>query len=344
MRGLGDDRFRSYSRLRSKANRLSFSRFEGRYLDALPTDRRNWSRGTIDSPSSWYHALSAECSALLADASKQMKGIDEYGGMDPPPDSTTQFLRTELRRVMDELERGRGFAIITGLPAALTVAEKARAYWLLGHGLGVPVVQNVQGTLLYDVRDTGQNVYQGARFSVTNAESSFHTDNSFGLSVVDYVGLLCLQTARAGGVSQMVNGFAVAEELEKRSPGNLAVLEQEFHFDRRGGILPGEAATVTFPVLERRRDDWLCRYLRFWIEAGHQKALRPLSELQLQSLDELDAVLAKPDLRVEFELRPGDIYFLNNRWIFHNRTAFADHEDPEQRRHLIRLWLQSFRR
>ena len=215
---------------------------------------------------------------------------------------------------------------------------------MLGHSLGVPVVQNVQGTLLYDVRNTGQNVYQGARFSVTNSESSFHTDNSFGLSVVDYVGLLCLQSALEGGVSQMVNGFAVAEELEKRSPESMTVLQQEFHFDRRGGILPGEAPTVAFPVLERRSNDWLCRYLRFWIEAGHQKAMRPLTGDQLQALDELDAVLAKPELRVEFELRPGDVYFLNNRWIFHNRTAFADHEDPEQRRHLVRLWLEAFPR
>jgi Taurine catabolism dioxygenase TauD, TfdA family len=313
-------------------------------LNALPKDRRIWSKDSIDSPSNWYHALSAECSALLADTCKQMEGVDHSGGMRPPPDSLVQFFRNELRPVLDDLESGRGFAIITGLPASLTVAEKARAYWLLGHGLGMPVVQNVQGTLLYDVRDTGQNVYQGARFSVTNAESSFHTDNSFGLTVVDYVGLLCLQTAREGGVSQMVNGFAVAEELEKRSPGQLAVLRQEFHFDRRGGTLPGEAPTVTFPVLERRGDGWLCRYLRFWIEAGHQKAMRPLTEVQLRALDELDAVLAKPELRVEFELRPGEVYFLNNRWILHNRTAFLDHEDPEQRRHLIRLWLQAFPR
>jgi hypothetical protein len=50
---------------------------------------------------------------------------------------------------------------------------------LIGHLLGRPVEQNVQGTVLYDVRDTGQDVRYGARFSVTNAESSFHTD-SFG--------------------------------------------------------------------------------------------------------------------------------------------------------------------
>ena len=46
-----------------------------------------------------------------------------------------------------------------------------------------------------------------------------------------------------------------------------------------------------------------------------------------------------PDLRVEFSLEPGQMYFINNRWILHNRTAFVDHAELEQRRHLVRLWL-----
>ena len=41
----------------------------------------------------------------------------------------------------------------------------------------------------------------------------------------------------------------------------------------------------------------------------------------------------------EFALRPGDMFFVNNRWILHNRTAFEDHPDPDRRRHLLRLWL-----
>ena len=71
-------------------------------------------------------------------------------------------------------------------------------YWIVGQALGRAVEQNVQGAIFYDVRDTGQSVAQGARFSVTNAESTFHTDNAFG-DIVDYVALLCLNSARSGG-------------------------------------------------------------------------------------------------------------------------------------------------
>jgi hypothetical protein len=308
---------------------------------AILNDRRNWSRSSIDPTANWYYPLPDSCQALLAESRRQLAGTDKSVWMRSPPESVVRLLRAELRPIREELEQGRGFAIITGLQDFLTVGEKAQTYWLVGYGLGLPVVQNVQGVLLYDVRDTGQDVRQGARFSVTNAESSFHTDNSFGHSLVDYVGLLCLQTACCGGVSQMVNGLRVVEEMAKQAPEQLGVLQREFQFDRRGGIQPGEAPTVRFPVMERRPGDWVCRYLRFWIEAGHEKAGLPLTPAQLRALDELDAVLRAPELRVEFDLRPGEMYFLNNRWIFHNRTAFEDHPELERRRHLVRLWLQA---
>ncbi len=270
-----------------------------------------------------------------------MDGPDKSDWLRPLPESVIWAVRTELRPVREELEIGRGFAILTGLPASLTGIEKRQTYWLMGYGLGLPVVQNIQGVLLYDVRDTGQDVRQGARFSVTNSESSFHTDNSFGQTVVDYVGLLCLQTARTGGISQIVNGFRAVQELVKRAPEQLAVLQQDFHFDRRGGIAPGETPTVRLPVLTCRPEELICRYLRFWIEAGHDKAGLPLTPAQVRALDALDAVLRTPELRIEFDLRPGEMVFLNNRWLFHNRTGFEDHLEPERRRHLVRLWLQA---
>ena len=35
----------------------------------------------------------------------------------------------------------------------------------------------------------------------------------------------------------------------------------------------------------------------------------------------------------------GDIQLLHNHVILHSRTAFTDWEEPERRRHLLRLWL-----
>jgi hypothetical protein len=207
--------------------------------------------------------------------------------------------------------------------------------------LGQPIEQNVHGVLLYDVRDTGQDVRAGARFSVTNAESSFHTDNSFGSAIVDYVGLLCLRTAKRGGLSQVVSGYTAHQELLARHPEALEVLFQPWHIDRRGGLRAGDAPTAYYPLLSRNAHGLTYRYMRYWVETGHDKAGQPLTSAQREALDMLDAVLNEPALLVEFPLAPGDQFFVNNRWILHNRTAFEDHPEPEQRRHLVRLWLRA---
>ena len=124
-----------------------------------------------------------------------------------------------LQPVRAALESGRGFAIVEGPAGAPLASDDAQLlYWIVGQGLGRPFAQNVQGTMFYDVRDTGQDLSKGARFSVTNYESSFHTDNSFGAEILDYVGLLCLQTAKAGGRSQVLSGFALHNELRARRP------------------------------------------------------------------------------------------------------------------------------
>jgi hypothetical protein len=307
---------------------------------ATTDDRRAWRAATIDDSSAWYEPLPESCWDIV----KQKLARFRQGALPTTAIEVSPAERAEaaaaLGPIHEALESGRGFTIIDGVPLdRYTPAEAQAVYWIVGQLLGVPVFQNVQGTLLYDVRDTGQDVAYGARFSVTSAESSFHTDNSFGTTVVDYVGLLCLQSARSGGLSQNVSGYRAYEELARSEPAVLETLARPFHIDRRGGVQPGEAPTVQFPVLTCNGDALLYRYLRYWIEAGHQKANQPLTQDQLHALDTLDAVLARPDLRIEFTLRPGQMMFINNRWILHNRTAFEDDRAPERRRHYVRLWL-----
>jgi hypothetical protein len=301
---------------------------------------RAWRADTIDPPRSWYYPLSQRCLNSLDRAVQHWRHktcpttevrVSEY----PDP-----VLADELAPVRDVLEAGRGFTIVRGIsPEGYSSTERQLLYWLVGQLLGTPVAQNVQGTLLYDVRDTGQEVRYGARFSVTNAESTFHTDNSFGSQVVDYVGLLCLQKARTGGLNQLLSAFALHNRLLHDHRTVLETLYRPFHIDRRGGVLPGEMPTVQLPILQWDGRELVCRYLRYWIEAGHDKAGEPLTPAQRDALDALDRVARDPSLQVEFGLEPGDLFFINNRWILHNRSGFEDYPEPERRRHLIRLWL-----
>lgn len=49
----------------------------------------------------------------------------------------------------------------------------------------------------------------------------------------------------------------------------------------------------------------ICRYLRYWIEVGQQKANQPLTSAQVQALDMLDRMLSRPEFRAEFYLERG---------------------------------------
>jgi hypothetical protein len=304
------------------------------------TDPRTWRATTIDQCRSWYYPLSERCLTALDETIRQLE---------PQPRPTTELVVAEtplarcaadLQPALAALETGRGFAIIEAPPERYAPQQLQLAYWLVGQLLGRPVEQNVQGTLLYDVRDEGKDVRYGARFSVTSAETGFHTDNSFGNQIVDYVGLLCLNPAKSGGLNQVVSACTLHTELRVRHPDVLAILQRPFHIERRAGLRPGDAPTVSFPVLQWDGHTPLCRYLRYWIEAGHEKAAQPLTAVQKWALDILDDVLREPGLHVEFGLKAGDMFFINNRWILHNRSAFEDHAQPERRRHYVRLWLQ----
>lgn len=41
------------------------------------------------------------------------------------------------------------------------------------------------------------------------------------------------------------------------------------------------------------------------------------------------------------ELERGDLQLLNNFVIWHSRTAFEDFDHPDQKRHLMRLWMST---
>lgn len=308
-------------------------------------DPRSWTAGTVGDADGWTLRLPDR---LIAGLTSILRERDRADG----PITELRLnaaekagLGADLAAAREALERGRGFVVLDRLPLdRLSGREAVALYWLIGQCLGEPVPQNIEGTRLYDVRDSGQDVARGARFSVTRYESSFHTDNSFGETVVDVVGLLCLQTARSGGVSQVISGLAVVEALRREHPEALEALGRPFHVDRRGGVREGQAPTILRPVIELDGGEPLFRYLRYWIEAGHEKAGEPLAPDRREALDRLDEVLNRPALRAEFVLEPGQVYFINNRWILHNRTAFEDHPEPGRRRHLVRLWLEAGRR
>ena len=93
-------------------------------------------------------------------------------------------------------------------------------------------------------------------------------------------------------------------------------------------------------MLSRSGDRITGLYQRQYIDscARFEDAPRPDAEY-VAALDLFDEVLNDPAMFVQMDFRPGDIQFVHNHSLMHDRTGFVDDEDPAKRRHLLRLWL-----
>lgn len=240
-----------------------------------------------------------------------------------------------LAQTFDELKQGRGIVILRGIdPARYTLEQLEMIYWGLGTYLGEGVSQSVLGDRLGHVKDTTATDPH-ARAYRNKQELTPHTDRA------DIVGLMCVRSARSGGVSLATSSLAVHNELAARYPQYLQPLHDGFFYHRRGEQAPGEAPVTAhrIPVYAWLDQQLSCHYVRSYIESAPKDGAPPLTELQRQALDTLERLTY--ELAFQFVLDPGEIYLINNYTVLHARTAFEDHAEPERKRLLLRLWLNA---
>lgn len=94
------------------------------------------------------------------------------------------------------------------------------------------------------------------------------------------------------------------------------------------------------PIFSFFNNKLSCRYLRQYLELGHDLRGVPLSQVEKEALDIFDSVIQDPRLRLDMMLEPGDIQFANNYAVMHSRTEFEDFPELERRRRLLRLWVK----
>jgi alpha-ketoglutarate-dependent taurine dioxygenase len=87
------------------------------------------------------------------------------------------------------------------------------------------------------------------------------------------------------------------------------------------------------------RETLQVRFLRLYIEKGHEMAGMPLTEQDVAALNYLGEVARRPALTVAMDLQRGDIQLLNNIFLLHSREQYEDYPEPERKRHYVRIWL-----
>ncbi len=245
-------------------------------------------------------------------------------------------LSKRLRLISRELLHGRGFALMRGLPIhACSVELAATMYFGLGAHLGTPVSQNAKGHLLGHVIDLGRSVDDvNARTYQTNERQYYHADSC------DIVGLLCLRKAREGGLSTIVSSVTLYNEMVARAPELVPLLFEPVCVDRRGEVPAGAKPWYSVPIFNWLGGKLTAYYVRRYIESAQRFNDVPrLTDAQIACFDLLDEIADNPDIHLSMAFEPGDMQFLHNHQIFHDRTAYVDWDEPERRRHLLRLWL-----
>jgi alpha-ketoglutarate-dependent taurine dioxygenase len=239
--------------------------------------------------------------------------------------------------LLQELRQGTGVAWIQGL-GQLPEPELRSLFLTIGRRIGKP--DTTYGEL-YDVTDTGaSHLAQAIPVSQTRASTTIHTDSSRLETHPRWVGLACIRQAPVGGGSRLVSAIAVHDHLAIHHPHQLERLQQHFHRDI---VTPGshpDPALIEanqFPIFSQSPDGPSLRYMRYWIEKGHERLGRPLSSADLEAFDILDATLNDPALRHDFPMAAGDLLFIDNHKVAHDREAYRD--DPAAPRLMVRLWL-----
>jgi alpha-ketoglutarate-dependent taurine dioxygenase len=247
----------------------------------------------------------------------------------------SRVLTSLMEEVRRRLTEGRGFVVVKGLPSGGSKEDAAAAFTALGSFLGTPLPQNRDGDLLDEVRDVGGPTPRGAK---TNRALVYHTD--FATSIPDVFALYAVRQAKEGGESLMVSGYAVHDELLRTRPDALARLYRDWCFDRTGDVPEGHEPVLKAPVFSRSNGRLKVFYNRARIHRGHRAAGAPIDAEDVEALDAFDELLSSLEFAFIFALEPGDALFADNGVVLHNRTAFVDFDEPEQKRLLYRLWLR----
>ena len=258
-----------------------------------------------------------------------------------PRDYALDACRRFMARVREALDEGVGFAVLDRLPTNTFDKDGLKKiYWLLSGMIGRPVAQSYDGRLLYDVLDTGARIDTRVRGDLTRQELSWHTDYGFNFPP-PHIGLLVLGTAREGGTSSVASMLAIHNVLRDRHPALLRRLYEPFCWNRQGEHAEGDVVVHRFPVFSYDGREVRGRFIKWLLYKGYELTGEPFDRTGRDAIETMFDIMSEPDRHISFSLEPGQIQYVNNYRLAHRRTEYEDAtDDPEARRHLVRIFLR----
>tara|TARA_Y100000741_G_scaffold354578_1_gene329030 strand:- start:637 stop:1575 length:939 start_codon:yes stop_codon:yes gene_type:complete len=263
--------------------------------------------------------------------------------------SNSDFNNCELSSLQQEIQtlkkkfliNGVGFFIIAGeVFSSFSKSDMKKIYEKISICLGSLYHQNIKKEKFVEIRDSGKSMKTGGRYHQTKEGGSYHTDSPQWENVPDYVGLYCVSPAKNGGISKFVSVYKIHNDILTQKNEFLELFYEKFHFDKRGEFKKGEPETVYEPIFKIVDDELRCRYLRNYIDAGHDVSKENLTKNQIMALDYFDELSKKDENIVNYDLKSKDMLFFNNHRILHGRSSFEDFDDDKLKRLMIRAWIK----
>jgi gamma-butyrobetaine dioxygenase len=201
-----------------------------------------------------------------------------------------------------------GFIIFTGVPT------ESKAVLQVGSVFGF--VRDTNFGAHFDVR----SVPDANDLAYTSLFLDAHTDNPYRSPVPGVQLLHCLVNETSGGLSTLVDGFAVAEALRSQDPQAFEILtrvpvrfrfrDEDTELVRSSSLIEVDGTASLQAINFSPRLDFV--------------PLLPPSELTayFKARKAFDQLLRSPKYEIRFLLNSGDLMMMDNRRLLHGRTAF----------------------
>jgi hypothetical protein len=285
-------------------------------------DPAAWTSPQIGGREGFTHRLSAA----------QLGAIDALveatRGRIPHEITREEFSSPEIDALMAaarwQIMHGAGAIILSGIdPSRYDMAAHERLYWGLGTHIGTGVEQSPRHDFIaYVQREEGGP----PRGYTTDMELRSHTDFHEILS------LYSLRASASGGESGAVSALAIHNIMAGEQPDLLRALYEGTYMDWPERAVPLEEKLPFFWTIDGKTSGFNNR-----VFMRHAREPEMLPERLREALALYDEIALRPQVRADFLLEPGEMFFWHNFLVLHSRQQF--HDTPDCKRLLLRLWL-----
>jgi hypothetical protein len=248
---------------------------------------------------------------------------------------TTQLTADDFRHPMlddlfenvrREVMYGRGVVVLSGVDVSLWTQDACeRAFWGIGQHLGYAAVQSSRGDRIGYVRDEPDDPKR--RGYRSSGELVLHTDSR------EIIALVALRPAAKGGETIVASSSAIHNIILTERPDLLPALYRGYPYhSTEVGV-----TDCAIPIFSSVDGKLSCMFF----EEHIRRAARSTGDRLPPDLDEalefFASVARRPEVCIEFLLKPGEMIFCNNFVVLHARNKFED--SAETQRLLARLWI-----